>query len=464
VTDTVAERLRAINQEILSRTRLERIIDEFGLYENERKTGIMQDIVDQMRSTDIQINIPVTRRNEDTSSFTVSFTAEQPRTAMLVAERIASLFVQGNEQNRAQQAGTTSQFLEAQLEESRRRLKEQDDRIAAFRVQHAGRLPTQLQSNAQMMQTVQAQIQANVDAANRERDRLIGIEEQLAELESAAAAAGSSGDGAAATAPAAQQLEAARAALRNFQLRLKDDHPDVRTAKRVVAELEEKAEAEALAAPLSRGGPLAAAGATSREAERIRGLRAQAQEIRASLERRKGDDGRLQRQLEAYSARLEATPGVEAEFTDLMRDYATRREAYESLLKRADESKMAETLERRQIGERFSVIDSAQMPERPISPDRPRLYMMGLFGGLGLGLALAALFEYKDTTLKTDSDVLVSLALPVLAVIPAMTNGTERARRKRRTRLTAIGASVASALVVAAAVVWKLRVIQEWVR
>lgn len=461
VTDSVDDRLRAITQQIVSRTKLERIIEEFQLYKDDRRTEIMEDIVERMRSRDLRIDIP---RGPDPNSFTVGFTSENPKTAMLVAERLASLFVQENTQNRAQQAGSTSSFLDAQVEDARRKLKEQDDKIAAFRTRYSGRLPTMLSTNLQMMTSVQAQIESNADAGNRERDRLTQLESKIADVESIAAAAASAqtaNGNPSPDAPVAQQLEAARAALRKLLQSRRDDHPDVRSAKRDIVELEAKAEAEALAMPVSGpvGPPIRVA-----DAERLLNLKYEMEDLTTSLSRRTKEDARLRAQLGQYTGRLESTPGVESEFTDLMRDYGTQREQYEDLLKKRDSSKLAENLEQRQIGEQFRVVDTARLPERPVSPNRQRMNIMGLFAGLAVGLGLVALLEYRDTTLKTDDDVITSLALPVIAVIPAMTNGLDRARQKRRNRYMVIAASTASVLLMMLAVAWKYRVIQEWVR
>jgi hypothetical protein len=155
---------------------------------------------------------------------------------------------------------------------------------------------------------------------------------------------------------------------------------------------------------------------------------------------------------------------VEAELADLTRDYDTTRESYEKLLRQNETARISESLERRQIGETFKTIDSARLPERPVSPDRMRLNLLGLAAGLGLGLGLVALLEYRDTTLKTDTDVLISLSLPVLAVIPAMTNARERRLLKQRRRLMAAAASVMAMLAGAAAIEWRFRVIQDWIR
>ena len=468
ITDTVEERLRAIQQQILSRTRLEGIIDEFDLYRRERETMIMEDIVEQMRTRDLAIGISTSRgRRSDATSFNVSFTADQPRTAMRVADRLASLFVQENLLNRGNQAENTSLFMQATLDESKRKLQEQDQRLAEFRRQHSGRLPTQSASNLQVLQSVTAQIQANADADVKDRDRLALLEMTLAEL-SAKSPGTATGPGAPAAVPAAAAaLAAARASLDGLKLKYKDDHPDVKGALRVVAELEAKVEEQALAMPLSpdaRVAVVAAPRAASPIDTRAAELRLQIQELSASIGRRKQEDVRLRAQLASYQARLEATPNVEAELADLTRDYDTTRESYEKLLRQNETARISESLERRQIGETFKTIDSARLPERPVSPDRMRLNLLGLAAGLGLGLGLVALLEYRDTTLKTDTDVLISLSLPVLAVIPAMTNARERRLLKQRRRLMAAAASVMAMLAGAAAIEWRFRVIQDWIR
>jgi polysaccharide chain length determinant protein (PEP-CTERM system associated) len=462
VTDSVEDRLRAISQEILSRTKLERIIDEFGLYKKERGDRIMEDIIEQMRTRDLVINIPRTRG--DTTSFSVSFTAEKPRIAMQVADRLASLFVKANTENRELQAGSTSQFLDDQLEKARRAMKDQDDKIAAFRLQHSGRLPEQLQSNIQMVMTTQAQIESNVEAAGKARDRISQLENKIADLEALvnAAAAANAAASPGADSPTAKQLEATRAHRTELLLTRKEDHPDIRKIDREIAALEARAESEAQNAPVSPAPVVPTLRAADQD--KLIGWRDELRELRADLERRAKEDTKLHQQLAQYSGRMESTPGVESEFTDLMRNYGTQREQYEELLKKRDSSKLAENLERQQIGEKFSVIDSARLPERPVWPDRTRYNLMGIFGGLAFGIALAALLEYRDTTLKSDDDVVTSLSLPVLAVIPAMTNVVERTRQRRRTRLMLLATSIGSVLLVAAAVAWKYRIIQDWIR
>lgn len=489
VTAELGERLNTISQQILSRTRLERIIEEFNLYESQRRTMIMQDIVERMRIYDIKLNVAGGRRNQ-AGSFTVGFESSNPRTAVQVAERLASMFVQENLQEREVQADATSQFLQAQLEDARRRLIEHERKLESFRQQHAGRLPSQVASNMQSLNALQAELTANAESANRERDRLMVVEsaiEQattygldtginagtnwwlLAEGVLAAKQRASGGnrpdESGTQVQTTAQQLESARASLRGLELRLKPEHPDVKRLQRVIAELQVKADAEALAAPVpSEAAPREGGVMDAGLQKRVESFRLEAKELRAKIEGRRQEEERLKGLVAAYRARLEAAPALESALTELMRDYTTIQDQYLGLLRKSEESKLAVNLERRQIGEQFKIIDGARMPERPISPNRQQLNLIGVLSGLVLGVLLAGLLEYRDTTFKTDDDIVTSLALPVLAVIPLMVTTGERRRHRRRRLVLALSGSAVSLLLVASAVAWKLDLVPDWVR
>jgi len=472
VTAGISERLTVISQQILSRTRLERIIQELDLYKKERAEMIMEDVVTQMRADiNVAMNGGRTRRDE-TNSFSISYESLQARTAMQVTERLASLFVQENLEDRALMADSTSQFLQAQLDDAKRRLIEHESKLEAFRQRNNGQLPSQVQSNLTMLQAAQTQLAATAEAGNRERDQLLALEKSIAEyaataptVPAATARTAPFEPGSQATGSASQQLESARTALRGLELRLKPDHPDVTRMKRAIAELEVKADAEALEQPLS-GAPTGGAPVLDRAAQvRLNSMRQTADEIRLRLASRKQEEARLQATIGSYTTRIQTAPALESELTELMRDYSTLQESYTSLLKRSEESKIAVNLERRQIGEQFKVLDGARLPEKPFSPDRVRINLLGALGGLAFGLALAGFFEYRDTSIKSDDDVMAALALPVLAVIPTMVTTAERKRLKRRRLVLASSASALGVVVLAMAIaVWRMRLLDSWLR
>ena len=472
VTAPLQERLQAIRQQILSRPRLEAIINEFNLYPNERRTMVMEDVIERM-GTDINTSIGrgAGGRRSDPSSFTVSYQSTDPRLAMRVTERLGSLFISENLQNREGLADQTSTFLQSQLEEARRKLVEHDKKLQDFRQSRMGELPSQLQSNLQLMQAKQVELQGLVDRTNRDRDRQLVIDRTIADLTALPPAAPTrparpTGGDANASRPASDELVAARTALQTLQLRLKADHPDVIRQKRMIKELEDKADAEALNTPLSPEVAPASAPSTAELNQQRHLLELQAE--RESLQRRidaaTAEQAQRQQQIADYQRKVEATPARESELVALQRDYETLQDTYKKLLTKAQDSKIAVELERRQIGEQFSILDPARTPERPTRPDRLRLTGVGAAAGLGLGLFLVAFLEYRDSSLRTHDDVVTSLALPVLALVPdIITPGELRARR--RWRLVAVVATATSAIVVAtAAAVWQFGLLDRWFR
>lgn len=471
VTASLNERLQAISAQILSRSRLEQILQEFDLYPVERRTMIMEDVIAQMR-VDVNVGVGSGRsRGQAPGSFTVGYVSSNPRTAMLVAERLASLFIKENLQNREVLADATDQFVQSQLEDARRRLIEHEQKLQEYRKTHAGELPTQLAANLQLMENSRRQVQDLVDSINRDRDRQLVLDRMTADT----LALSASQAGVSTTKPtqdeaqpviqgsAAQQLDAARAALERLKLRLTPEHPDIIRAHRIISDLERKAEAEAMNVPVSSDGPAASVPQALPLAEQKRLATMQVE--RETLERRIGvsakEKARLEKVIAAYQARIEATPARESELIELTRGYGTVQGTYEGLLRKSEQSRIAVDLERRQIGEQFRILESARLPVRPTSPDRFRLNAMGAAAGLGVGLLFVLLLEYRDSALRTDDDVAAALGLPVLALVPTMVTAQEKLTRRRR-RLLAAACGALAMLACAGVLVWKLNILERW--
>jgi polysaccharide chain length determinant protein (PEP-CTERM system associated) len=452
VTTRIEDRLQSITQQILSRTRLERIIQDFNLYPDARRTQIMEDIVEQMRKNDIEIQVV------KGDAFKVGFTSDDARTAMRVTERLASLFIEENLRDREVLAEGTNQFLEAQLEDARRRLIENEKRLEEYRRQHAGELPTQLEANMQGQHNIEMQLQALTESLNRDRDRRLVVERLIADANTSDTVivpprpVTSNADGVPTGGSAADQLAAAQEMLRAMEVRLKPEHPDVVRMTKMVAELQKKADAEALARPVSAGAvPLTPAEIVKRN--RVAEMKAENEKLDHQIAQKLEDEKRLRALLGDYQKRIEAAPARQSELTELTRDYDTFQKSYQSLLAKKEDSNISANLERRQIGEQFKILDPARMPERPSSPNRPKLQGLGVAGGATLGLALAVLIEYLDKRLKSEADVKAALNLMVLATIPVL----EDSSKPRRWKLAAAwAAAFLVATLGAAMVAWRL--------
>ena len=423
VTTRIEDRLRTITQQILSRTRLEQIVGEFDLYPEERAQLPMEGVVALMRD---EVDIEVTRSD----SFRLAFVYRQPEVAMKVTSRLATLFVEENVRDRELLAEGTNKFLEAQLDDARRRLLEQEKRIEAYRLQHSGELPSQLPTNLQIIQNTQQQIQALVEAMNRDRDRRTVVERSIADLATTgprfdpAPASASIAEAPAAGRSATEQHEAAAAQLVALETRLTSAHPDVIRLRRQVDDLSEKATAEQTQqvrrSPQdlpARVAPAASAAERARQSQ-MASLRSEREALDRQIAQRLSEEQQLRQTVSGYQSRVEMVPTRESEMISLTRDYDTLQSSYRTLLGKKEESQIASNLERQQSGEQFRVLDPARVPEAPFSPNRPLIQVLGSVAGLAIGLGLVALLEFRDRTLRTDTDVMQVFDLPVLAIVP----------------------------------------------
>jgi polysaccharide chain length determinant protein (PEP-CTERM system associated) len=442
-------RLAAISQQILSRTQLERIIQEFNLYPEERRYMLMEDVVERMRTDDVIIGNRTSSRIES-NTFPVGFENNNPKTAMLVAERMAGLFINANLQDRSVFADQTSQFLDSQLDETRRQLKEYEIKLEEFRRANPGKMPGEVQINQQGLSNAQTQLQALQESINRDRDQRLMLQRMIPDRAAIPpSTVPDSAAGGSQTVTAARQLEQARA------------NPDIAIQQRIIRDLEQKAAAEALEQPLSPDS--APGGAASSRDARMSQLQAELDSIDRRLADKQGDEKRLLAAINGYQRRLESMPATESRLTELMRDYTTLQGTYQSLLTKSQEAKVAANLEHRQIGEQFKILDPARMPQRPVSPNRPRIILVGSFLGLVLGLALGGLFEYRDKSLRSEDDVVTALALPVLALVPTMTTAVER-KKERRMKLLLASSGAAAFVFAIAVIAWKFDSITNWIR
>lgn len=438
-------RLEAISVQVLSRTNLQGMIESLDLYRNERARLPMEDVVVKMHDA-IKISLERSRdllgRSDVPSSFHVQFTYPEPNVAARVTQQLGSLFVQQNSRDRGALASATNAFLETQLAESRAKLEEQERRLEKFREQHGKALPTQMQANLQTLQTLQLQVQAQVESIARDRDRKQMLERLYRDAANTAtipeAPAPSAGTAPGANTPTTlgspeQQLAQAKSLLANLELRYTPDHPDIQRTKRVIDTL--TAEVAQGAGKAASGAPVPAAALSAPEAarrDRLAQMAAEIESLDRQTEFKAQEEARLRKSIADYQARIESVPGLESEWVALTRDYDTQQLAYKDLLAKSGAAKVAVDLEEQQIGEHFRIVDPATVPVRPLPSVRMQVNAAGLFLGLLFGLGLSAFLELRDQSYRSERDVLEVMKLPVLATVPFVPSARDQRRIRRR--------------------------------
>jgi protein tyrosine kinase modulator len=454
ITAKMEDRLPSISNVILSRSRLERIINDFNLYPEHRARGIMEDIVQRLRG-DITVKL------EGQESFRVSYVSTNPQIAQKVAARLASLYIEENLRDRANLADETNLFLESQLNDAKEHLIEHEKKLEAYRRQYSGQLPSQLESNLQAIQNAQLQLQSINESTNRVRERRLLIERQIGDVQAVPAPAaqtraGSTEPDGSVPPTTAQQLENAQTQLELYKLRFTPDHPDIRTLERTIRDLQARLEEEARR-PAQPDPDRGASPAERARQKRIRDLQAELENIDHQLAANQDEEAKLKQRMGEYQAKVEGVPTRESELVELTRDYGTLQAAYTSLLTKREDSKISANLERRQIGEQFRILDPASLPEKAYNQSERLAFIgSGAGAGLALGLLLVGFLEFRDSSLTREEDVVRVLSLPVLALVPVMASKRERRRRSRRILAANLGAGAALAASAAILIIWRL--------
>jgi polysaccharide chain length determinant protein (PEP-CTERM system associated) len=434
---------------LLSRSTIERLIQELDLYPEDRRLKPLEEIVAAMRRR-------ITVSLDQGEVFRISYESDDPEVAQKVTARLASLLNEENARDRQGLATDTSAFLEEELKTAEGRLVEQERSLARFRREHAGELPDQMPSIMQAIQNRQLQQQSLTESLARDRSERLLVERQRADLAATTVVdpVPAAGVSAAAldTLPASVQLDAARAELERLELSRTPKHPDVRAARRKVESLKvrakEEAEARVRAAESRADKPPALSAAEVNRANRASELEAQILNLERQIAAKEDMQKRLEGEIHTYQSKAETVPLRESQLAALTRGYETLQQTYQALLRKKQDSEMAANLERRRAGEQFSIVDPAGLPERPYWPNRLQIIAIGLAAGLGLGACLAFLLEYRDTTMRTETDVVAALDLPLVALIPDMQSSAERARARRarvRVELAAVVIAVGAA-------------------
>lgn len=413
--DDSNQRLAAMQQQILSRSGLEPIIREFGLYGEDLNRVPMDVLVERLQNaiTITPIQPMAETKAQNLPGFTIAVVYRDPSIAQKVCAKITSIFLQQHVQERQTLGDQTTQFLAGQLEDAKVKLDEQDAKLAAFKRRYLGSLPDEEQTNLNLLTGLTTQLEASTQALGRaQQDKTFTesvLSQQLAALQVTPAGEN--------PVTLDQQLAALEAQLVTLQSKYTNDHPDVIKARNDIASLKQQiAEAEKQKTTAGSEKPVR----VLPEPAEIQQLRTQIHQYDQVIKERTAQQEDIQKQIALYQARVQSSPAVEQEYKELTRDYQTALDFYNDLLKKRDQSVMASDLDRSQQGEQFRVLDPANYPSAPTFPKKPYFIGGGFAGGLALGFGLMLLLEMQNTSLRSERDVEMALQLPVLALIPVI--------------------------------------------
>ncbi|MGE8177020.1 GumC family protein [Pseudomonas fluorescens] len=414
------ERIEVIRQRVMTREHLEAIIDKYNLFTSQSRQLSVSEKIDEMRNaiTVSLVSAVVKGRGEVTIAFRLSFEHRQPEIANKVANELVTLFLDENIKQRTERASETTEFLTQEADKLRVELEALENRLADFKQAHSNALPEHQELRMNMLSRAETELK-EVD-----RDYKTAREElRFNELELSAAATKHVSPGAAVDKQ--QDLGSLKAEYARLLSLYTEAHPDVRAVKRKIAALEATKGARGVAAPVNLD--LAKAQARIAAAEtRIKSLADQKQEIL--------------KKIADYEAQILEAPQVERGLVTLMRDYENAKKKYEEIRTKEMSAKISESLEQENKAERFVLLESPLMPEKPIRPNRKKVVAMGfVLAPVGAG-ALVMLLEMLNQRVRGAEALASVLGRRILVAIPYIYTRAELARRKQwRMRLIVSG-------------------------
>jgi len=484
VTTIADERIQVITQQVMTRSTLMHIVEKYDLYPKERRYLSNEEILDRMRR-DVKTQTISVEGGARSSlfggagaraiAFKVSYDNEVPAKAQQVANELVTLYLSENARSRQQRADEASAFLADEAARIGRQIAEIEGRLATFKRANASKLPETAQLNLQLRERAESELDEVERQLRLAEDRRAYLEAQLTVIKETAPLP---------VAPVMEPDERLRA-LRNQYASQSgiygESHPDLVRMRREIDALEKstgrkpEADPKALADARNELGRLSERyGAehpdvqlqqkrvAALEAEQAKAppkkpdnpayvsLAAQVESARAEAQSLRGRREEVKSRLAAYNARLEQSPGVEQGYRDLVRDQENAVAKYKEIRAKQMEAQVALELEKGRKGERFSLIDPPQYPERPFQPDRKKLLATALAASVGSGVGAAALAESLDRSVKSARALGLLLETPVLGVVPRI-DDPERARRRRRWWLLGAAACLALLLLALAA-------------
>ena len=447
VTVDVQDQVRRMTQQILSRTRLQATIDRFHLYPRSRGLrGLLEskDPVDQMRK-DIQIELVQSDgktggHSGELTSFKIHYSAGSPEIAQQVNSELTSLFIEENLKSQQQLSEGTTAFLSSQLADSRVKLEAQEAKVREFKAKHLGDLPSQMESNVQILSGLQSQLQNAQRAIDGATQQKLYLESLVQQYQSVQAAL-NMGDSTVSPPEAMEkELTEMRNSLTEARSRYTDDYPDIVALKEKIAQtetLKKQIEQEIASRQKTDKGtdsvapatPVATEGAQRGAPTSMMQIQSQLKANQLEIQNHEKYRKEVESQISAYEARLNLTPETEQELADISRGYEESKTSYNSLLQKQGQSQLATSLQQRQQGEQFSIIDPPNAPDKPSSPNHLLVSLGGLGFGIVVGFGLIAFLELTNVFVWHERDLEGLVQARVLVDLPRLSSrGEDRIR------------------------------------
>ncbi|WP_319405956.1 Wzz/FepE/Etk N-terminal domain-containing protein [uncultured Desulfosarcina sp.] len=476
VTSYVSERLEMMRRKILSHGKLLKIIREHDLYpdlsqNSEMVQEMRKDIL--LETIDVSLSDRKSRFNASaTIAFNLSYAHRDPKKAKEITNILANLFLEEDQRTREMQAVTTTSFIEKELEDLRRQVQINEEKISQFKAANIDQLPGSTTVFTQTIFRLEQDLD-NIEAKlQTTQDKIVYLKSQIANIDPMVPILTETGK--VANNPN-NRLKYLRLQLLSMQSNLSDKHPDIIKLKSEISELEAQVgetdssveklnrlnfiekkiielkakygdkhpdvvryskEAALLKEQIGQEGTGGAKRPSSDEQSDNPGymnIKAQIIVAESEINALKAERKKVTEKLEDYQNRLERAPFIDEEYNKLTLDYQNARIKFNEASNKLHNARIAQEMNASGQGARFHIDSPAFLPDSPYKPNRPIIILLGFLLAMGTAVGLTALKETMDTSIKATEEIESILDVPVLATVSYYdTPEQQRLRRKKR--------------------------------
>ncbi len=440
-TGDIAGRLSTLQQQVLSPSRVKKLVETEGLFPEPSGKRTEAEVVQSVQKS-IIVEI-VNAGAGKMSAFRIAYSSRNRLDVAKVANHLAQMFIEENSRARVDQTQDTAEFLHDQLQETKRQLDEKDAELRAIKSHNIMEMPESKPYHMEAMANLRAQVQGIQDKIQQaQRDRSM-LQSMLLSNQQAPTVDVDNATGAGTTSLYQAEIQKLEAKLTQLRTRYGPSHPEVRKAKNDLDRLKARAASESQEdAAVADPQPAAPA-----PGQKLRNpvLEAQIEKLNEEMQQQTAQLEPLEAQMKFHESKLEQMPIFEQQIARLQADCDILKTQYTGLLDKEKAAELSHALEVRQKGEKFEVLDAAATPTKPAAPNRLLICVAGAFGGLLAGFALAAITEMNDESVRSEADATRIMGKPILSAIPEIVSTRERRMNFWRTAGLLTGTLVGSA-------------------
>ncbi|PWK76864.1 Wzz/FepE/Etk N-terminal domain-containing protein [Aminobacter sp. AP02] len=422
VSTSSAEQMQVMEQQIMTREYLLALAEQLNVYGAKKSELSSSDIVDNMRSRTLFNEAEASRDGKGAMLFDVSFDAREPALAAKVVNELVSFILSKNQRLRTDSAGETMQFFDQEVARLGAELTGLESKILKFKNENKNALPDGLDFRRSQQSSQQERLlllEREESGLRNRRNNLVQMYESNGQMIT--------------TGPVTieqQMLQDLNRSLSEQLAIFSESSPNIVTLRSRIAALQGKSkQAEAGAVGIKKTGPTELDLQLSDIDERLRFIAQEKTYIKKNLV--------------DLNQSISATPGNETQLNALERTRANIQGQYNNAIARQAEASTGEQIEIRSKGGRFTVVEPAIAPQKPVSPNRRRIVGASLAAGIGLGMGLIVLLELLNKSIRRPVELAQLLQVQPLATVPYIwVDGEKRTRNKRLAFMFVATASV----------------------